>query len=62
MNRWKSAARYVELLEGYVIDTGAGYVAIRKSDGKSVYFAPGMCVLYEVKEWLSNEPTRLTID
>lgn len=41
LNKWKQAARYVELLEGYVIDTGAGYVAIRKSDGKSVYFCAG---------------------
>lgn len=54
MNRWKSAARYVELLEGWIIDTGAGYVAIRKADGKSAEFSPWMGVYEEMREWLKS--------
>lgn len=38
MNKWKSAARYVETPEGCIIDTGAGYIAIRKADGRSENF------------------------
>ena len=52
MNRWKSAARYVETPEGWIIDTGAGYIAIRKADGKSAEFSPWMGVYYEMREWL----------
>lgn len=51
-NRWKSAARYVETPEGWIIDTGAGYIAIRKADGKSKEFSPWMGVYYEMREWL----------
>lgn len=52
MNRWKSAARYVETHEGWIIDTGVGYIAIRKADGKSKEFSPWMGVYYEMREWL----------
>lgn len=52
MNRWKSAARYVEITEGWIIDTGAGYIAIRKADGKSAEFSPWMGVYDEILEWL----------
>ena len=52
MNRWKSAARYVETPEGWIIDTGVGYVAIRKADGKSAEFSPWMGGYYEMREWL----------
>lgn len=52
MNRWKSAARYVETPEGWIIDTGVGYIAIRKADGKSKEFSPWMGAYYEMREWL----------
>ena len=52
MNRWKSAARYVETPEGWIIDTGVGYITIRKADGKSKEFSPWMGVYYEMREWL----------
>ena len=55
MNRWKSAARYVETPEGWVIDTGAGYIAIRKSDGKSEKFSPGVGVYNEMREFLKSK-------
>ena len=48
MNRWKSAARYVELIEGWIIDIGAGYIAIRKADGKSTHFPPYIGAYEEV--------------
>ena len=55
MNRWKSAARYVELIEGWIIDTGAGYIAIRKADGKSTYFPPYIGVYEDVREFLKSK-------
>ena len=54
MNKWKSAARYVELIEGWIIDTGAGYIAIRKADGKSAHFSPCIGALENVREFLTN--------
>ena len=54
MNRWKSAARYVELIEGWIIDTGAGYIAIRKADGKSTHFPPYIGVYEDVRDFLKN--------
>lgn len=54
MNKWKSAARYVETPEGWIIYTGSGYVAIRKADGKSTYFLPWMGVYDEMREWLKS--------
>lgn len=59
MNKWKSAARYVELIEGWIIDTGAGYIAIRKADGKSAEFSPWMGVYGEMRGWLKNKETQL---
>ena len=55
MNRWKSAARYVELIEGWIIDTGAGYIAIRKADGKSAYFPPDIGAFENVRDFLKSE-------
>lgn len=55
MNRWKSAARYVELIEGWIIDTGAGYIAIRKADGKSTHFPPYIGAYEYVREFLKSE-------
>ena len=52
MNRWKSAARYVETPEGWIIDTGAGYIAIRKADGKSAYFLPHIAAFEYAREFL----------
>ena len=54
-NRWKSAARYVELIEGWIIDTGAGYIAIRKADGKSAHFQPHIGVFEDVREFLKSK-------
>ena len=55
MNEWKSAARYVETLEGWVIDTGARYIAIRKADGKSTHFPPYIGAFENVREFLINK-------
>lgn len=55
MNRWKSAARYVELIEGWIIDTGAGYIAIRKADGKSENFSPHIWAFECVREFLKSK-------
>ena len=55
MNRWKSAARYVELIEGWIIDTGAGYIAIRKADGKSAHFPPHIAAIEYVRDFLKSE-------
>ena len=54
-NRWQSAARYVELIEGWIIDTGAGYIAIRKADGKSAYFQPHIGAFEYVREFFKSE-------
>ena len=54
-NRWKSAARYVELIEGWIIDTGAGYIAIRRADGKSAHFPPHIWALECVREFLKSK-------
>ena len=54
-NRWKSAVRYVELIEGWIIDTGAGYIAIRKADGKSAHFPPYIGAFENVREFLKNK-------
>ena len=55
MNRWKSAARYVEIIEGWIIDTGAGYIAIRKADGKSEKFSPCVGAYNEMREFLKSK-------
>ena len=55
MNKWKSASRYVETHEGWIIDTGAGYIAIRKADGKSAHFPPYSGVFENVREFLKNK-------
>ena len=55
MNRWKSAARYVETPEGLIIDTGAGYIAIRKADGKSEHFPPHIGAFEYVREFLKSK-------
>lgn len=55
MNKWKIAARYVETSEGWIIDTGAGYIAIRKADGKSAYFPPHIGAFEFVQEFLKNK-------
>ena len=54
-NRWKSAARYVEIIEGWIIDTGAGYIAIRKADGKSAHFPPHIGAFENVLDFLKSE-------
>ena len=54
-NRWKSAARYVELIEGWIIDTGAGYIAIRKADGKSAHYPPDIGAFENVRDFLKSE-------
>ena len=54
-NRWKSAARYVELIEGWIIDTGAGYIAIRRADGKSAHFPPHIWAYEDVQEFLKSK-------
>ena len=54
-NRWKSAARYVEIIEGWIIDTGAGYIAIRKADGKSTHFPPYIGATECVQEFLKSK-------
>ena len=54
-NRWKSAARYVEIIEGWIIDTGAGYIAIRKEDGRSAYFPPDIGAFENVRDFLKSE-------
>ena len=53
--KWKNAMRYVEILEGWIIDTGAGYTVIRKTDGKSKTFPPYIGVFEDVLEFLKNE-------
>ena len=55
MNKWKSAARYVETPEGLIIDTGAGYIAIRKADGKSEHFPPHIGAFEYVREFLKSK-------
>lgn len=55
MNRWKSAARYVETHDGWIIDTGAGYIAIRRTDGKSAHFPPHIWALECVREFLKSK-------
>lgn len=55
MNKWKSAARYVETPEGWIIDTGVGYIAIRRADGKSAHFPPHIWALECVREFLKSE-------
>ena len=55
MNRWKNAARYVETPEGWIIDTGAGYIAIRKADGNSAYFTPHIGAFEYVLEFFNSE-------
>ena len=54
MNKWKSAARYVETSDGLIVDTGAGYIAIRKADGKSAHFPPYIEAFEDVREFLSR--------
>ena len=55
MNEWKSASRYVETPEGWTIDTGAGYIAIRKADGRSEKFSPWVGVYNEMREFLKGK-------
>ena len=55
MNKWKSAARYVETPEGWIIDTGAGYIAISKADGKSAHFQPHIGAFEDVREFLKSK-------
>ena len=55
MKKWISAMRYVETLEGWIIDTGAGYVVIRKTDGKSATIPPYLGAFEDVIEFLKNE-------
>ena len=55
MNRWKSADRYVETPEGCIIDTGAGYIVIRKADGKSAHFPPHIGAFECVREFLKSK-------
>lgn len=55
MNRWKSAVRYVETPEGWIVDTGAGYVAIRKADGKSTHFPQYIGAYEDVLEFLKSK-------
>ena len=55
MNEWKSATRYAETPEGWIIDTSAGYIAIRKADGKSAYFPPYIGAFENVRELLKNK-------
>ena len=54
-NRWKSAVRYVETPEGWIVDTGAGYIAIRKADGRSAEFSPWIGVYDEMREFLKSK-------
>ena len=54
-NRWKSAVRYVELIEGWIIDTGAGYIAIRKADGKSAYDPQYIGAYADMWDFLKSE-------
>ena len=53
--KWINAMRYVEILEGWIIDTGVGYTVIRKTDGKSANFPPYIGVFEDVIEFLKNE-------
>ena len=55
MNRWKSAARYVATPEGWIIDTGAGYIAMRKADGRSAKFSPWIGVYDEMRKFLKSK-------
>ena len=55
MNEWKSAARYVKTLEGWIIDTGAGYIAIREADGKSAHFPLHIGAFENAREFLKSE-------
>ena len=55
MNEWKSAARYVATPGGWIIDTGAGYIAIRKADGKSENFSLWVGVYDEMREFLKSK-------
>lgn len=54
MKKWISAIRYVETLEGWIIDTGAGYIAIRKTDSKSATFPPYIGAFEDIVEFLKN--------
>ena len=54
MNRWKSAERYVETPEGWIIDTSAGYIAIRRADGKSAHFPPYIGAYEDVRDFLKS--------
>ena len=53
--KWINAMRYVEILEGWIIDTGAGYTVIRKIDGKNATFPPYIGVFEDILEFLRNE-------
>ena len=53
--KWINAMRYVEILEGWIIDTGAGYIAIRKTDSKSAIFPPYIGMFEDVREFLKNK-------
>lgn len=55
MNKWESAKRYVKTPEGWIIDTCAGYIAIRKADGKSAHFPPYIGAFENVQEFLKNK-------
>ena len=55
MNRWKSAERYVETPDGWIIDTSAGHIAIRKADGRSAEFSPWIGVYDEMREFLKSK-------
>lgn len=52
LNKWKQAARYAELIECYIIDTGAGYTVIRKWDGASKFFPYGITMEADIKDWM----------
>ena len=45
MNRWKNAARYVELIEGWIID----------ADGKSAYYPQYIGAYADVWDFLKSE-------
>lgn len=55
MNKWKSAARYVETPDDWIIDTGAGYIAIRKADGKSAHYPQYIGAYADVWEFLKSK-------
>ena len=45
----------MEIIEGWIIDTGAGYIAIRKADGKSAHFPPHIAAFEYVRDFLKSE-------